>query len=58
MFADENPAMKLVAQAADAVAKARQPAKGDNPFLGLEKIWADSVVQSIRLLARHSRRRL
>jgi pimeloyl-ACP methyl ester carboxylesterase len=46
MFADENPAMKLVAQAADAVAKARQPAKADNPFLGLEKIWADSVVQT------------
>jgi hypothetical protein len=46
LFADENPAMKLVAQAADSVANARQPASRDNPFLALEKIWADSVIQT------------
>jgi pimeloyl-ACP methyl ester carboxylesterase len=46
IFADENPAMKFVAQAADNVAKARQPADRANPFLGLEKVWADSVVQT------------
>ncbi|HUO53361.1 MAG TPA: DUF3141 domain-containing protein, partial [Rhodoblastus sp.] len=45
VFSDENPAMKIVAQAAARVAEAREPADRDNPFLGLEKIWAEGVVQ-------------
>ncbi|WP_439329661.1 DUF3141 domain-containing protein [Candidatus Rhodoblastus alkanivorans] len=47
MFSDRNPAMKFVAQAAENVARARQPADRDNPFLGLEKIWAEGVVQTL-----------
>jgi pimeloyl-ACP methyl ester carboxylesterase len=45
-FGDKNPAMKWVEKAAEGVAKARQPAGRDNPFLGLEKIWADGIVQA------------
>jgi pimeloyl-ACP methyl ester carboxylesterase len=45
-FGDENPAMKWVEKAAESVAAARRPAAASNPFLGLEKLWADSVVQT------------
>ncbi len=45
MFSDENPAMKLVAAAAENVAGSRQPAQADNPFLGLEKVWGEGIVQ-------------
>jgi pimeloyl-ACP methyl ester carboxylesterase len=47
VFSDENPAMKVVAQAAENVSKARQPAGRDNPFVGLEKVWADGVIQML-----------
>jgi pimeloyl-ACP methyl ester carboxylesterase len=46
-FSDENPAMKVVAQAAERIARSRQPADRDNPFLGLEKVWSDGIIQML-----------
>ena len=46
MFADANPAMAGVRGAAQRVEQERKRANPANPFLALEKLWADSVVQT------------
>jgi pimeloyl-ACP methyl ester carboxylesterase len=49
VFADANPAMALVREAAKRIEQTRQPAKPANPFLTLEKLWAESVIQTFDL---------
>jgi pimeloyl-ACP methyl ester carboxylesterase len=46
MFSDENPLMKLAQDQAEKAEQERAPADPANPFLALEKIWADSVTQT------------
>jgi len=46
MFSDENPLMKAAQEQAEKAEKERAPADPANPFIALEKIWADSVVQT------------
>jgi hypothetical protein len=46
MLGDANPLMVPVREAARRVERERHPAVRSNPFLALEKLWADSVVQS------------
>jgi pimeloyl-ACP methyl ester carboxylesterase len=46
MLGDANPLMVPVREAARRVERERHPAARANPFLALEKLWADSVVQS------------
>ncbi len=43
IFADENPAMRLVAQTAEQIRKSRQPAAEDNPFIAAEKSLAKAI---------------
>jgi pimeloyl-ACP methyl ester carboxylesterase len=43
LLSDENPAMAPVAALAEQVREARRPAAPDNPFLTLERAWADGV---------------
>jgi pimeloyl-ACP methyl ester carboxylesterase len=46
VFADANPAMAGVREAAKRVELGRHRADPANPFLTLEKMWAENVVQS------------
>jgi pimeloyl-ACP methyl ester carboxylesterase len=46
MLGDANPLMVPVREAARRVERERHPAGPANPFLALEKLWADSVIQS------------
>jgi pimeloyl-ACP methyl ester carboxylesterase len=43
VFSDQNPLMKPIAGLADTVRADRRPAAVDNPFVGLERLWADNV---------------
>jgi len=47
MVSDQNPAMAPLAGLAAAVKENRAPLTPDNPFLALERAWADGVEQSI-----------
>jgi hypothetical protein len=49
MFADQNPVMPLLGQAAQWTRAKRQPAALDNPFFGLEKLMANAFMQGIDL---------
>jgi pimeloyl-ACP methyl ester carboxylesterase len=49
MFADANPAMAMVREAAKRIEQHRRPANPANPFLTLEKLWAESVTQTFDL---------
>jgi hypothetical protein len=46
VFADTNPVMAMVRDAAKKIEQKRQPANSGNPFLTVEKLWADSIVQT------------
>ncbi len=43
LFADSNPLMKGVAQAAEKVRAARRPSNEDNPFLAQQKLFSDQL---------------
>ncbi|WP_332117640.1 DUF3141 domain-containing protein [Azorhizobium caulinodans] len=43
LFADSNPFMKPVAQAAAEVTAARKPVPPENPFLAVQKLWSDQI---------------
>ena len=43
IFADENPAMRLIAESAEQVRKSRQPVGEDNPFAIAEKNLAKAI---------------
>ncbi len=45
-FSDENPLMGLVREQAAKAESERRPAAADNPFLALERLWADGVTQA------------
>jgi pimeloyl-ACP methyl ester carboxylesterase len=47
MVSDLNPAMAALPRAAEAVKANRSPVAPDNPFIALERAWADSVERSI-----------
>lgn len=47
MFADVNPFMRPVSEAAERAARDRKPADARNPYLALEKLWASSVLQAM-----------
>ncbi len=47
MVSDQNPAMAPLAGLAATVKENRAPLSPDNPFLALERAWADGVEQSI-----------
>jgi hypothetical protein len=47
MFSDLNPFMMPVRAMAGMVRQHRAPAAADNPFLAMEKAWADGVERSI-----------
>jgi pimeloyl-ACP methyl ester carboxylesterase len=47
MFSDMNPWMMPIRTMASMARQHRAPAAPDNPFLALEKAWADSVEQSL-----------
>jgi pimeloyl-ACP methyl ester carboxylesterase len=47
MVSDQNPAMKPLAGLAAVVKENRAPLSPDNPFLAMERAWADAVEQSI-----------
>lgn len=49
LFSDDNPAMSLVAAAAQSVAAARQPVDPANVFVAGEKLMADAITQSMDL---------
>ena len=49
MFADQNPVMPVLGQAAEWTRANRQPAALDNPFFGLEKVMANAFMQGIDL---------
>ena len=50
IFADENPAMRLVASNADQIRKNRSPAGDDNPFSIAEKSMAKSISATLSAL--------
>jgi tellurite resistance protein len=50
MFADTNPLMAPVAQAARRIAETREKASQSNPFLPLEKFWAARVIDAFDLM--------
>jgi pimeloyl-ACP methyl ester carboxylesterase len=47
LFASANPWMAGVAAAAERTRAARRPAGADNPFVKLERLWADTVEQAL-----------
>lgn len=47
IFSDENPAMRLVAQSAEEIRKARRPVGGDNVFAAGEKALATSISSTL-----------
>jgi pimeloyl-ACP methyl ester carboxylesterase len=47
LLADVNPLMAPVRAAAQRTMTERKPADPANPFLALEKLWADSVIQTM-----------
>ncbi|MDO8778477.1 MAG: DUF3141 domain-containing protein [Burkholderiaceae bacterium] len=47
LFSDDNPAMPALSAAVDWVNASRQTAAPDNPFVGLERVMADSVMQGM-----------
>ena len=47
LFGDANPLMRNVHERAAQAAAERKPADPDNPFLHLEKLWADGVVNTL-----------
>jgi pimeloyl-ACP methyl ester carboxylesterase len=49
-FGDANPLMKGAAEQARRAAAERQPANPANPFLHLERLWADGVVNALDAL--------
>jgi len=49
LMSSRNPAMQLVAQAAEQVRAQRQPAAADNPYLAAEALWVQSTEQIIDL---------
>ncbi len=46
LLADANPLMAPVREAARSVERQRKPADPANPFLALEKLWAESIIQT------------
>jgi hypothetical protein len=46
LFSDANPLMGFARGQAEKAEKERKPAEASNPFLSLEKIWADGVIQT------------
>jgi hypothetical protein len=46
VFADSNPVMAMVRDAAKKIEQKRQPANAANPFLTVEKLWAESIIQT------------
>ncbi len=46
LLSDKNPAMLPLAGMAEAVRRDRRPAALDNPFLAMERAWADAVERS------------
>jgi hypothetical protein len=46
-FASWNPAMRMAQRLAEQAKAARTPVGAENPFVALEKLWADSVAQSL-----------
>ncbi len=49
LFADSNPLMKSVAQAAEKVREQREPAKLDNPLLAFQQQFSDQINASLDL---------
>jgi pimeloyl-ACP methyl ester carboxylesterase len=47
LVSDQNPAMAPLARLAATVKENRAPVAADNPFVALERAWADSVERSI-----------
>jgi hypothetical protein len=47
LVSDANPMMKPLGAMADLVRANRQPVAPDNPFVAMERAWADSVERSI-----------
>ncbi len=50
LMSSRNAAVKPLAELAEHVRTARTPAAPDNPFLALERIWADAVEQQMDLM--------
>jgi hypothetical protein len=50
LFSDANPVLGLLAPAVEWARDSRQKASGDNPFLALERLMANSVIQSMDLM--------
>ncbi len=45
MFSDRNPLMRSVSETATQLQNKSKPLNGGNPFLGMERLWADSLIQ-------------
>jgi hypothetical protein len=45
VFSDRNAMMRPLSEAANRIMKERKPTSGDNPFLDIERIWADGITQ-------------
>ena len=47
LFSDANPLLTLMQPAVDWARSQRQPAQPDNPFLALERLWANGIMQGM-----------
>ena len=45
MFSDRNPLMRSVSETAKQLQNKSKPLNGGNPFLEMERLWADSLIQ-------------
>lgn len=50
LLSDANPAMTMLEPAVKWATTQREKAAADNPFLGLERLWANSVIQTMDLM--------
>ena len=50
MFSDRNPLMRSVSETAKQFRNKSKPLNNGNPFLEMERLWADSVIQGFDVL--------
>ena len=50
MFSDRNPLMRSVSETAKQLQNKSKPLNNGNPFLEMERLWSDSVIQGFDLL--------
>ena len=50
IFSDRNPLMRSVSETAKQLANKSKPLNSENPFLEMERLWANSVIQGFDFL--------